>query len=61
MKPYQIVLLLGGSVLDQPSGQLKSTSPGLSLHRLSSTLVGYPSCYGGAGVEEAGVEEGPHV
>ena len=30
------------------------------LHRLSSTPVGYPSCYG-TGVEEAGVEEGPHV
>ena len=27
---------------------------------LSSTPVGYPSCYG-TGVEEAGVEEGPHV
>ena len=34
--------------------------PPLLNHRLSSTLVGYPSCYG-TGVEEAGVEEGPHV
>ena len=33
---------------------------GAGVEEIPSTPVGYPSCYG-TGVEEAGVEEGPHV